>query len=489
MTRIDEIKSRLAGEPQKLFIEGRFVASKSSKTLDIINPATGDRLAQVHAAGKEDIDDAVGAARRAFRNPSWSAMDPSVREKLLWRIADLLEERTEQIGITETLNNGKTLREGQGDVQPSADCFRYYAGWVRKIEGRTIPVDGGNLVYTLPEPVGVCGQIIPWNYPLLMAAWKVAPALACGCTVVLKPSEWTPLTALLLADVCKKAGVPDGVVNVVPGLGEIAGDALARHADVDKLAFTGSVDTARLLLKASAETNLKKVSLELGGKSPLVVFPDADLDAAAKAAFWGIFANKGEVCSASSRLLVHREVKGALVERLTDMAKGMKVGDPLDPQTKMGALVGEAQFNKVMRYIELGKKEGAKLRAGGERVGNKGFFVQPTVFDDVAPEMAIAREEIFGPVLSVLSFDDEDKAVELANRTAFGLVAAVFTRDITRAHRIAKNLQAGVVWINRWNGFDSSAPFGGVKGSGWGRELGEHALDLYTQTKCVWVNL
>jgi len=326
-----------------------------------------------------------------------------------------------------------------------------------------------------------------------MACWKIAPAIACGCTVVLKPSEWTPLTALVLAEICHEAGVPAGVVNVVPGYGGVAGDALARHMDVDKLAFTGSTATARKLLQASAESNLKKLSLELGGKSPLIVFPDANLKEAAKAAFHGSFGNQGEVCSASSRLLVHEDVKDALLEELVQLATNMKVGDPLDPANQIGALVSQSQLTKVLSYIESGKVQGAKLLCGGERIetgslGN-GYFVTPTIFDDVREDMTIAQEEIFGPVLSVLSFKDEKQAIEIANRTTYGLVSAVFTADIQRAHRVAHQIQAGVVWINRWNGFDSAAPFGGVKQSGWGREMGQEAIDLYTQTKCIWVKL
>jgi aldehyde dehydrogenase (NAD+) len=480
-------------EPRKLYIGGRFVDAQSGRLFDVINPATGERLAQVHEAGPEDVDAAVAAARTAFQDPTWRRMHPSARESLLLRIADGLDEWSREIGAVECLNNGKTLREGVGDVQPAADIFRYYAGWTRHLQGETIPVDGDDFVYTLREPVGVCGQIVPWNYPLLMAAWKVAPAIACGNTVVLKPSEWTPLTALMLAEVCKQAGVPDGVVNVVPGFGEVAGAALAAHMDVDKVAFTGSVETARKLLHASADSNLKKLSLELGGKSPLVVLPDADIEATVRAAFWGIFGNKGEVCSASSRLLAHRDVRPRLVEALADMANGMKVGDPLDPDNRMGALVSQAQLDKVLGYIEAGKKEGARVVAGGERMTEgdlaRGYFVRPTVFDEVKPHMAIAREEIFGPVLSVLEFDDDEAAIQLANDTTYGLVAAVFTKDITRAHRLARDLEAGVVWINRWNGFDSAAPFGGHKQSGWGREMGQHAIELYTQTKCVWVAL
>lgn len=479
--------------PQLLFIDGKRTPAQSGQMIDIINPAAGEPLTQVHAAEAADVDLAVAAARRALTRGDWAKMNPSAREKVLLRIADLLDASAEELGTLEALNNGKTLREGIGDVEPSADAFRYYAGWVRKIYGQTIPVDGRDLVYTLREPIGVCGQIVPWNYPLLMASWKVAPALACGCTVILKPSEWTPLTALKLGDICKQAGLPDGVLNVLPGYGPTAGAALASHMDVDKLAFTGSVATARSLLKASAESNLKKVSLELGGKSPLVVFPDADLAAAAKAAFWGIFANKGEVCSASSRVLVHSDIRADFVERLASMAQQMQVGDPFDPQTQMGALVSKPQFEKVLKYIDSGIKEGATIAAGGARdatgSNTKGYFIRPTVFAGVRPDMTIAREEIFGPVLSVIDFKDEDDALQIANHTTYGLVAAVFTRDVTRAHRMARSIQAGVVWINRWNGFDTAAPFGGVKQSGWGRELGEQALELYTQTKCVWVHM
>jgi acyl-CoA reductase-like NAD-dependent aldehyde dehydrogenase len=326
-----------------------------------------------------------------------------------------------------------------------------------------------------------------------MAAWKVAPALACGNTVVLKPSEYTPLTALVLAEICKEAGVPDGVVNVVPGFGDQAGEALARHPDVDKVAFTGSIRTARRLLHASADTNLKRLSLELGGKSPLVVLDDADVDAAVKACFWGIFANKGEVCSASSRVIAHRKVKDAFVSKLADRARAMKLGDPLDKTTAMGPQVSARQLDTVLRYIEAGKKDGAKLVAGGERdtegAKGKGFFVKPTVFDEVAPTMTIAQEEIFGPVLAVLTAGDDDEAIALANGTTYGLVGAVFTKDVARAHRMAKKIQAGTVWVNMWNGFDSAAPFGGVKQSGWGREMGARALELYTETKTVWVAL
>ena len=477
--------------PRGLFIDGGESPASSGKRLSILNPARGEVLAEVDEAGSEDVDRAVAAASRAFEAPSWRRMPPSERQALLLRIASGIEAKREELGWIESLNNGKTLREGKGDVGPSADIFRYYAAWCRTMGGESIPVDDGDLVYTLREAVGVCAAIVPWNYPLLMAAWKIAPALACGCTLLLKPSEWTPLSALMLAEICKEAGLPPGVLNVLPGEGHTTGEMLARHPGIHKVAFTGSLPTARRLLMASAESNLKRLSLELGGKSPLVVFPDADLDAAVNAAFWGIFANKGEVCSASSRILVHEEVAEAFASKLSERAREMRVGDPLDPDTAMGALVHPRQLTKVLEAIESGKSEGAMLRAGGERLQKgelaQGYFVAPTVFDHVRPEMRIAREEIFGPVLAILRFREEAEAIRIANSTVYGLVAAVFTRDIARAHRVARALSAGVVWINRWNGFDSAAPFGGVKQSGWGREMGQHALELYTQTKCIWV--
>ncbi len=477
-----------------LFIDGKKVPPVEGKTFDVVNPSDGSTLAKVGAAGAADVDAAVKVARRALGDPSWKKMDASARGRVLWRIADLLEKNAEELATIESLNNGKTLREAvRGDLPPCIDMFRYYAGFTTKIHGDTIPVDGDYLCYTLREPVGVCGQIVPWNYPLLMACWKVAPALACGNTIVLKPSEYTPLTALALGEICKEAGVPDGVVNVLPGLGDPAGEALARHPDVDKIAFTGSIRTARRLLHASADTNLKRLSLELGGKSPLIVLDDADVEAAVKACFWGIFANKGEVCSASSRVIAHRKVKDEFVAKLAEKARTMRLGDPLDKGTMMGPQVSARQLETVLRYIESGKKDGAKLVAGGERdtegAKAKGFFVKPTVFDEVKPSMTIAQEEIFGPVLSVLTADGDDEAVALANGTTYGLVGAVFTRDVARAHRMAQRVQAGTVWINMWNGFDSAAPFGGVKQSGWGREMGARALELYTETKTVWVAL
>jgi len=481
-------------KPFRLFIDGKWEAAVSRRTIPVLNPATGEQLTTVPDAGPEDVDHAVKAARRAFEKGFWRKMNVSQRERIIWRIGELIEKNKEELGLLESLNNGKTYLEAlRGDIPPTADIFYYYAGWTRKIYGETIPVDGKYLNYTLREPVGVVGMITPWNYPMLLAAWKVAPALATGCSMVIKPSELTPITTFKLAEYCLEAGVPEGVVNVVTGFGHTAGDALARHMDVDKIAFTGSIRTARALLKASGESNLKRLSLELGGKSPNIVFPDADLPRAARAAFWGIYANKGEVCSAGSRLLVHEKIYDEFVNTLADLARKMKVGDPLDPDAEMGSQISQAQLERILGYIRTGREEGARLVCGGERDVEgekaKGYFVKPTIFADVKPEMKIAQEEIFGPVLAALKFQDVDQAAEIANSTIYGLVSAVWTRDITVAHRLAQEIKAGSVWINAYNCFDSASPFGGYKQSGFGREMGAHALDSYTQVKSVWIYL
>jgi len=451
-------------------------------------------LATVPDADACDVDRAVAAARASFEKKTWRGMDPSKRERILWTIGDLLLKHRDDLAAAITRENGKTLRESVGaDVAPAADCFHYYAGWVRKIYGETIPVDGPFLNYTLREPVGVVGAIVPWNFPLQIAAWKVAPALACGCSVVLKPSELTPLNALKLAEIAMEAGLPEGALNVVTGYGPTTGEALALHEDVDKISFTGSIATARKLLQASGVSNLKRLSLELGGKSPVIVFPDADLDAAMKAAFWGIFGGKGEVCSAASRLLVHAEVHDRFVEEMGARARKLRVGNPLDPATQMGSQISARQMDRILDYVESGKREGARLVAGGERdtEGDKarGFFVKPTVFSEVKPEMRIAREEIFGPVVSAIRFSEAEEAVRIANGTVYGLAAAVWTRDVRLAHRMARDIKAGSVWINTYNGFDSASPFGGYKQSGFGRDLGSYALEQYTNVKSVWVAL
>jgi len=480
--------------PGKLWIDGKPAGSVSGQTIEVMNPATGEMLASVPRGTAEDVDRAVRAARRAFESPAWRDMDPSARSKMLWRIGELIEKRLDDLAKLESLNAGKPLKSARnGDMKPAADIFYYYAGWVRALHSEVIPVDGPYLNYTLREPVGVVGMITAWNYPMLLAAWKVAPALATGCACVIKPSEMTPLTTLRLAEICQEAGVPDGVVNVVTGYGPEAGEALARHMDVDKIAFTGSIRSARDLLKASSESNLKRLSLELGGKSPNVIFPDADLEAALPAAFWAIYANKGEVCSAGSRLLLHEDIHDEFVERLVEKARAMRVGDPLDPRTEMGAQISQTQLDRILGYVKSGRDEGARLLCGGEldTEGEKarGFFMKPAVFTDVKPAMKIAQEEIFGPVLSVMKFRDEEEAVAISNGTIYGLVSAVWTRDVQRAHRLAKQIKAGVVWINTYNGFDSAAPFGGYKQSGFGREMGMHALESYTQVKSVWLAL
>jgi aldehyde dehydrogenase (NAD+) len=492
MTIAEAIKQEL--HPGKLFINGQRQEAADGRTIDVVNPATGDLLTTVPDGQGCDIDRAVGAARDSFERKSWRGMDPSKKEKILWDISEVLLKHREELAVLESMENGKTVREAGGaDVDPAIDAFRYYAGWVRKIYGETIPVDGPFLNYTLREPVGVVGGIVPWNYPLQIAAWKVAPALACGCSVVLKPSEWTPLTALKLAEYCQEAGLPDGVLNVVTGYGQTAGEALALHMDVDKISFTGSIRTARRLLQASGESNLKRLSLELGGKSPNIIFPDCDMQEALKSAFWGIFANKGEICSAASRLLVHEDVYDQFVGELVTRAQKLKVGDPLDKSTQMGSQVSGRQMERILDYIKAGQAEGAKLMCGGERdtegAKSKGFFVKPTIFSEVQRDMKIAQEEIFGPVLCALKFRNAEEAVEIANCTIYGLVSAVWTRDIKLAHRMAADIKAGSVWINTYNGFDTASPFGGYKQSGFGRDLGSYALEQYTNIKSVWVAL
>jgi len=478
----------------KLLIDGKRLDPIEGGTLPVVNPATGQKICDAPAASAKDVDLAVAAARRAFESGPWAKMNPSARGKLLRKMAELLWERREEIALLESLNNGKTFRDAvRGDVAPGSSTLAYYGEWANKIFGEVLPVDGSFLTYTLREPVGVVGAIVPWNFPTSLACWKIGPTLATGCTLVLKPSELTPLTALKLGELAQEAGLPDGVVNVVPGYGDPAGEALARHPGVDKISFTGSVRTARKLLHASAESNLKKLSLELGGKSPQIILADADFEAAISACFWGIFGNKGEVCNAGSRVLVHDRAYDEFVGKLAERARKMIVGDPLDPKTQMGSQVSATQLKTILGYIASGKEQGARLMAGGERdtegAKAKGNFVKPTVFADVKPGMKIAQEEIFGPVLSCLRIRDEKEAVEVANGTTYGLAAAIWTRDVARAHSLAKRISAGVVWINCFNEFDDSAPFGGYKESGWGRDLSSHALEKYTQIKTVWTQL
>jgi acyl-CoA reductase-like NAD-dependent aldehyde dehydrogenase len=476
----------------RLYIAGEWVDAAGGSTFESLHPASGDVLTQVAEGGAADVDRAVDAARAAFAEPKWRRMDGADRGALLWRIADIMEQRSDALTRLEVLDNGKPLREAQIDVRTAIDAFRYYAGWATKLEGETIPVRGNVLNYTLREPVGVVGAIIPWNFPLVMAAWKVAPALACGNAVILKPAEQTPLTALELAAIAAEAGLPPGILNVVPGYGESAGAALVSHAGVDKIAFTGSTAVGRIIMRSAAES-LKKVSLELGGKSPNIVLADADLDAAARGVFAGIFYNTGQCCTAGSRLLVHESVKQELLGRIVERAGKMQPGDPLDPKTRLGPVISQEQMERVLGYIEKGRAEGADVLVGGGRGlyngEERGFWVQPTIFDNVRSDHTIACEEIFGPVLAVLGFSDEDEALAMANQTIYGLAAGVWTQDLKKAHRFARGLEAGTVWINTYHSLDAESPFGGYKQSGFGRELGAYALDLYTQIKSVWVDL
>ncbi|HEY6002167.1 MAG TPA: aldehyde dehydrogenase family protein [Anaeromyxobacter sp.] len=478
----------------KLVVGGRLVESQDGATLPVVNPATGEKIFDAPAAGAKDVDLAVGAARRAFEEGPWRTMSPRQRGRLIRKLADLLWERREEFALVESLENGKTFKEAvRGDVAPGAATLAYWSEAPVRILGEVLPVDGAFHTYVVKEPIGVVGAIVPWNFPTSLACWKLGPALAAGNTVVLKPSEYTPLTAMKLGELALEAGFPEGVLNVVTGYGDPAGEAIARHPEVDKVSFTGSIRTARRLIAASGETNLKKLTLELGGKSPQIVFADADREKAMKACFWGIFGNKGEVCNAGSRVLVQAKAYDGFVSELAERARRMVVGDPLDPKTEMGAQVSKRQMETILGYVRSGKDEGARLLAGGERdqegAKAKGSFVKPTVFGDVKPAMTIAQEEIFGPVLACIRFEDEAEAISIANGTRYGLAASIWTSDVARAHALARRVKSGVVWINCFSEFDDVSPFGGYKQSGWGRDLSHHALDGFLQEKAVWTKL
>ena len=487
--QVDSSVTGFVSKTGKLLINGKWVEAASGKTFPTYNPATGEVLANVAAGDKEDIDRAVKAARAAFETGKWARISPSERGKLLWRLADLLEKHAEEFAQLESLDNGKPLKIARvADLPLAIDHFRYYAGWATKIEGNTLPMglakQGSFHSYTLREPVGVVGQIIPWNFPLLMAAWKLAPALTTGCTVILKPAEQTPLTALRLGELIMEAGFPEGVVNIVPGYGETAGAALAAHPDVDKIAFTGSTEVGKLIVHA-ATGNLKKVSLELGGKSPNIVLEDADIDAAIPGAASAIFFNQGQTCCAGSRLFVDKKIFDKVVDGVAQVASKIRVREGFDPDSDMGPLVSEEQFNKVCGYLESGKKEGAKAVTGGGREGNRGYFVQPTVLVNTTDTMKVVQEEIFGPVLTAIPFSDINEIAAKANNTEYGLAAGIWSRDIKKAHALASKLRAGTVWVNCYNVFDAAMPFGGYKQSGWGREMGHEVLKNYTEVKSV----
>ena len=471
------------------FIGGKWIPSASGKTFETIHPATEQVIAQVAEGDKEDIDLAVDAARRQFDEGEWSQLDARDRGHLMAKLADLLEENLDELAALETLDNGKPVKDSRtGDIPQVIDCIRYYAGWADKIQGDTIPIRGDYFCYTRREPVGVVGQIIPWNFPALMAAWKWGPALAAGCTIVMKPAEQTPLTCLRMARLAQQAGIPDGVINVVPGYGPTAGAALVKHPGVDKIAFTGELATAKIIQREAADT-MKRLTFELGGKSPNVVFADADLDAAAAGAHFALYFNQGQCCCAGSRLFVEDKIHDELVDRLIEKNKACRLGDPFDPDTDQGPQVDQAQFDKILQYVEYGKQDGAQCVTGGKRFGDQGYFIEPTLFTNVTDEMRIATDEIFGPVLSVLKFSDVDEIARRANDTNFGLAAAVWSRDIGKAHRFASKVRAGTVWINCYDVFDAAAPFGGFKQSGLGRELGEAGLAAYTESKTVTVSL
>ncbi|CAF1080073.1 unnamed protein product [Adineta steineri] len=474
----------------EIFINNEWHKADKGKTFPVINPSTGEVIANVEEATRTDVDKAVEAARKAFHVDSpWRTMQPADRGALMRKFAELLRRDIKYLAQLETLNNGKPVHDSMGDIGLSANCIDYYAGWVDKITGETIPAGNGHFLYTEHEPVGICGQIIPWNFPILMLAWKLGPALACGNTVILKPAEQTPLSALYCAALIKEAGFPPGVVNIVPGDGPECGNAIVVHPHVDKLAFTGSSEIGRLIQETAAKHHHYRVSLELGGKSALIICEDADLDYAAKVAHQALYFNAAQCCCAGSRTYVHAKIYDEFVAKCVELANKRVVGDPYDRNTEQGPQVSEEQFNKILGYIEAGNKEGAKLECGGKRACDKGYFIQPTVFSGVKDDMKIAREEIFGPVMSLLKYDCYEDVIKRANSSSFGLAAGIVTKDLTRALTITKRLHAGTIWINDYNTFWNQAPFGGFKQSGHGRELGSYGLEGYYEVKTVSIKL
>ncbi len=484
-----EVVARPRIKQTECFIGGTWQPAVSGKTFATIHPATEEVIAQVAEGDAEDIDLAVKAARQAFEQGEWRRMDARDRGRLMYRLADLIEAEIDELAALETLDNGKPIRDSRNaDLPLTIDCLRYYAGYADKIHGSTIPVRGDYFTYTKREPVGVAGQIIPWNFPMLMTAWKWGPALAAGCTIVMKPAEQTPLTCLRMARLAQKAGIPDGVLNVVPGFGPTAGGAIVTHPGVDKVAFTGEYKTAQIIM-ANAAPTLKRLTFELGGKSPNIIFADADLDAAIAGTHFGLYFNQGQCCCAGSRVFVEESIHDEFIERVSSMNRTRKLGNPFDPETEQGPQVDQDQFDKILKYCELGKQAGATCVTGGQRHGDEGYFIEPTLFTNVRDDNPIATDEIFGPVMSVMSFKDTEDIIRRANNTFYGLAAAVWTRDIGKAHRVADSVRAGTVWVNCYDVFDAAAPFGGFKMSGIGRELGEEGLKAYTETKTVTVSM